>query len=141
MATEIKVTNFPRGYQSLISNGRHTILADEPINSKGTDLGMSPPDLILSSLAMCKAATVRFIARKKGWEVGEVEANLSQKVKRERDGSLTTNVSVRIHIEGDLTDEQRQELIKEADACYVHRMIEGNWNIEAAVEDLEPSTI
>jgi putative redox protein len=26
------------------------------------------------------------------------------------------------------------ELLKQADACYVHRMIEGEWNIENAVE-------
>ncbi|MCI4443620.1 MAG: OsmC family protein [Lentimicrobium sp.] len=71
----------------MISNGRHSIIGDEPINSKGTDLGFSPTDLILSSIGMCKVATVRFIARKNGWKIGNVEAELDQV----EDGAKTEN--------------------------------------------------
>lgn len=133
MATNIKLKNLPTGYQTIISNGRHSILGDEPINSKGTDLGFSPTDLILSSIAMCKVATVRFIARKNGWEIGNVDADLDQVVKRGENGKLVTTVNVAISIEGDITEEQRTELLNQADACYVHRMIEGEWNINKAV--------
>ena len=135
MATEIKIKNIPVGFQSIISNGRHSILGDEPERSKGTDLGFSPEDLILSSLAFCKVATVRYIARKKGWEIGNVDGKLVQKVKRHAGGKLSTHVQVQIDIEGNLTDEQREELLYEADHCYVHRMTEGEWNIEAAIRD------
>lgn len=133
MATTIKIKNLPEGYQSIISNGTHSIIGDEPINSKGTDLGFSPPDLILSSLAMCKVATVRFIARKNNWDIGDVTAELSQEVKRES-GGLKTNVKVAIHIEGNITQEQKSELLKQADACYIHRQILGEWNIEHATD-------
>ena len=141
MATQIKIKNIPTGFQSIISNGTHTIIGDEPIKSNGTDLGLSPPDLILAGLAMCKVATVRHIARKKGWEIRDVDAELSQKVRRGVEGKLTTNVAVAIKIEGDITDEQRAELIKEADACYIHRMIEGDWNIDSAVELTEETSL
>lgn len=132
MPTNIKIKNLPTGYQSIISNGKHSIIGDEPISSKGTDLGFSPTDLILSSIAMCKVATVRFIARKNGWEIGNVEAELDQVVKRGQDGKLSTTVNIAISIEGTITEEQKTELLNQADACYVHRMIEGNWNIEKA---------
>lgn len=132
MATNIKLKNLPTGYQTIISNGRHSIIGDEPINSKGTDLGFSPEDLILSSIGMCKVATVRFIARKNGWEIGNVEAELNQVVKRGENGKLSTTVNVSISIEGNITEEQRTELLNQADACYVHRMIKGEWNIEKA---------
>ena len=135
MATEIKIKNLPVGFQSVITNGRHSILGDEPIKSKGTDLGFSPEDLILSSLAMCKVATVRYIARLKGWEIGNVEGHLIQKVKRHSGGKLSTHIKVQIDIEGELTDEQREKLLYEADRCYVHRMIEGEWNIENTLRD------
>lgn len=135
MPTEIKIKNLPIGFQSVITNGRHSILGDEPVKSKGTDLGFSPEDLILSSLAFCKVATVRYIARKNGWEIGEVDGKLVQKTKRHPGGKLSTHVQVQIDIEGDLTDEQREELLRQADACYIHRMIEGEWNIEAAIRD------
>ncbi len=133
MATKINIKSLPLGYQSIISNGRHSMVSDEPIASKGTDLGFSPEDLILSALAACKVATVRFVARKNGWEIRDVDAQLEISVKRNADRSLVSEVAVALKIEGDLTDEQRTELFREADNCYVHRMIKGEWNIQDAV--------
>ena len=133
MATEIKIKNLPEGYQSIITNGTHTIVGDEPVKSKGTDLGLSPSELVLSGLAMCKVATVRFIARKNNWEIGEVRAELSQEVKRDS-SVLKTNIKVAIHIEGDISQEQKDELLKQANACYIHRQLMGEWNIEHATE-------
>jgi putative redox protein len=128
----IKIKSLPTGYQSIITNGRHSIVGDEPIASKGTDLGFSPEDLILSALASCKVSTVRFIARKKGWIIRDVDAQLEMSVKRNPDRTLNTTVNVVMQIEGDLTDEQRAELMREADNCYVHRMIKGEWEIGVA---------
>ena len=133
MATEIKIKNLPIGFQSIITNGKHSIVGDEPIKSRGTDLGLAPTELVLAGLAMCKVATVRHIARKKGWEIGNVEGHLEQKVGGRRN-ALRMDVKVRLEIEGDLTDEQRAELLYEADNCYIHRMLKGEWNIEAAQE-------
>ena len=136
MATVIKIKNLPEGYQSIITNGTHTIIGDEPVKSKGTNLGLSPSELVLSGLAMCKVATVRYIARQKGWLIGEVKAELTQEVKRETDG-IKTNIKVAIHIEGDISQVQKDELLKQASACYVHRQIMGEWNIEHATESEE----
>src|SRR3972149_9200651 len=104
MATQIKIKNLPEGLQSIITNGKHTIIGDEPLSSNGTDLGLAPSELVLAGLAMCKVATVRYIARKKGWEIGNVEANLIQEVKREATG-LKTNVKIEINIEGNISEE------------------------------------
>jgi len=128
----IKLKNVPEGYQTAITNGKHSILADEP-QPGGTDLGFSPVDLLLSSLGLCKVTTVRYIARKNNWNIGDVKAELSHETKRGEDG-LKTHIKVDMKIEGDLTPEQKAELIKQADRCYVHRMIEGEWEIEHAVE-------
>ncbi len=133
MVTEIKIKNLVEGFQSIITNGKHSIVGDEPISSKGTDLGMTPIELLLSGLGMCKVATIRSIARMKNWEVGEVNAVLSQEIIKNREG-FKTNIKVALSIEGDITEDQKQELLKQADNCYVHRMIMGNWNIENAVE-------
>lgn len=139
MATKINIKNLPSGYQSIITNGKHTVIGDEPTTSKGTDLGLSPTELVLSGLGMCKVATVRFIARKNGWDIRDVNAELSQIVKKGENGKLLTTVQTQINIEGDITEEQKKELLKQADACYVHRMIEGDWNIEH-VEELQEVT-
>ena len=34
MGKKINIKNLPTGYQSLITNGRHAIVGDEPTNSK-----------------------------------------------------------------------------------------------------------
>ncbi|SOE21447.1 putative redox protein [Spirosomataceae bacterium TFI 002] len=136
MPTKITAKHGTVGFQTILSNGRHAIVGDEPINSKGTDLGMSPPELVLAGLAMCKTATVRFIARKNNWEVENVDAQLEQVVER-RDGKLVTKVKVAIQIEGNINEEQRAELMKQADACYIHRMLDGEFEIESAVDSLE----
>lgn len=131
MATKINVKNLPEGYQTIITNGKHSIIADEPVSSKGTDLGLSPTELVLSGLAMCKVASVRFIARKNNWDIRDVSASLEQEVTR-GDNGLKTSVNVRLTIEGDLTNEQKEELIKQADRCYIHRLLNGDWDIKPA---------
>jgi len=137
MATKINIKNIPTGYQTFISNGRHAIVGDEPIKSKGTDLGMSPPELLLAAISMCKVATVRNVARRNNIEIGNVDATLEQKVRRNADGSFRTEVASAIKIEGDITEEQRAMLIKEADNCYVTRLVKGDWDIKDSLR-LEP---
>ncbi len=130
MGKKINIKNIPEGYQSFINNGKHSLVGDEPETSKGTDLGFSPEDFILSSLAMCKVATVRYIARKNNWDIRDVDGELEMNVKRGEGGKLSTHVTVAIKIEGNITEDQKVELLKQADACYIHRMVEGEWNIE-----------
>ena len=134
MANKINIKNFPTGYQSIISNGKHTIVGDEPLTSKGTDLGLSPPELLLAGIAACKVSTVRYIARQKKYDIRDVDAELEQTVTRGENGKLSTKVIVKMKIEGNITEEQKDELLKQADNCYVHRMIEGEWDIETATD-------
>jgi putative redox protein len=68
------------------------------------------------------------LPEKKNGKLVKLTANLTKRKTGEA-GKLSTHVTAKIKIEGDLTAEQR-ELLKQADACYVHRMIEGEWNIE-----------
>ena len=76
---------------------------------------------------MCKVATVRNVVRRNGWEIGNVDAEVSQKVLKKPDGSFKTKITSTITIEGDITEEQRALLIKEADNCYITRLVRGEW--------------
>lgn len=132
MATEIKIKNFPTGYQSIITNGTHSIIGDEPVSAKGTDLGLAPSELVLAGIALCKMATIRSVARKRGLVIRDVDAALKQVVKKDKDGKFTTTVNSVIKIEGDITDLERKELLEESDNCYVTRLIKDNWHIQSA---------
>lgn len=130
MATEIKIKNLNEGFQSIITNGKHSIVGDEPVASTGTDLGLMPTELTLAGLALCKVATMRGYARKKGWEVEDIQAKLSQEVGRGEKG-LKTTVKIFFEIKGNVSAEQKQELLKQTDNCFVHRMLKGEWQIDA----------
>lgn len=131
MATIIKAKNLAEGYQTILTNGKHSLIGDEPVKSKGTDLGMSPSELVLSGLALCKVATIRYIARQKNWEIGEVHAELQQEVQRTPQG-LKTRITVALNIEGNISEEQRAHLMAESNKCYIHRQLMGEWDIEHA---------
>lgn len=135
MNAKINIKNLPLGYQSIITNGQHTIVGDEPVASKGTDLGLAPTELVLAGLALCKVATVRYIARRNNWDIRDVDAELEQEVKRGEGGKLSTTVKINLRIEGDLTEDQKAEIMKQADRCYVHRMLNGDWDIQPVTID------
>lgn len=134
MSTEIKIKNIPTGYQSIITNGKHTIVGDEPINVKGTDLGMSPTELVLAGISMCKVATIRNVARRKNITIENIDAQLTQVAKRNADGTYKTEVNSAIKITGNITPEQKAMLVKEADNCYVTRLVKGEWAINDSTE-------
>jgi uncharacterized OsmC-like protein len=49
--------------------------------------------------------------------------------RKRRRSFFKTRVESNITIEGDLTEEQHAYLIKEADNCYVTRMVRGDWDL------------
>lgn len=126
MDTLIKIKNLPNGYQSVITNGKHAIIGDEPA---GTDLGMAPTDLVLGGLALCKVATIRHLAVTGGLDIGNIDAELTLST-RIKDKALNSDVSIKITIDGDISTEQKQELVRKADFCYIHRLLKGNWDIK-----------
>ena len=62
-----------------MSNGRHSIIADEPVDVQGTDIGPGPYELLCASLAACKAMTCRMYAERKGWDLQGMEITVSHR--------------------------------------------------------------
>ena len=94
-------------YAHRISNGVHELVADEPARLGGQDAGMAPFDLYLASLAACTAITLRMYAEKKGWELGEFNAELTSS----RDEAGKLQVHRILSATGALTDEQWERLL------------------------------
>ncbi len=130
--TQVTARNIPEGYQTIISNGTNGYLADEPVADNGTGLGFAPYDFLLASLAACKTMTVRYVARQKGWPLNDVTAQLDLVTER-RDGEVFTKITATIQLDGDLTDDQRAQLLRAADRCPVHRMLTGHMEITTAL--------
>ena len=59
-----------------IRGGDHVLTADEPRKEGGNDEGPSPQELLAASLASCTAITIEMYAKRKGWNIGEVEVDV-----------------------------------------------------------------
>lgn len=94
-------------YAHQISNGKHSLVADEPTSLSGQDAGMAPFDLYLASLGACTAITLRMYAEKKGWDLGEFGAQLSSS----RDEAGKLQVHRVLAATGPLSDEQWDRLL------------------------------
>ena len=70
---------------------------------------------------MCKVElSVLLLAKKLGDR--ECNSRTSAKVAR-GEGRLKTTIQIKMIIEGNLSEEQKEELIKQADRCYIHRLL------------------
>ena len=56
-----------------VSVRKHRMTADEPEDMGGEDMGPSPQELLAASLASCTAITMEMYAKRKNWDIGDVE--------------------------------------------------------------------
>ena len=119
-----------KNVQVEIKTGRHEFIADEPIGI-GDDAGPDPYSLLLSSLAACTIMTVQMYARRKGWQLEDVELSLSTRKVHAKDcedceskGSAKVDIiECEIQFEGELDESQIKRLVEIANRCPVHRTL------------------
>jgi putative redox protein len=98
----------------------NVVVADEPIDKGGKDLGFSPKELLAAALAACTSATVRMYADRKEWPLQEVKID----VDLERDDVANKTVITRkIQFIGVLDEDQKKRLLAVANACPVHKIL------------------
>lgn len=122
MGREVKVIIGKEKYTTTINIEPHQIIADEPTDLGGQDLGPDPLELLLSSLGACKAMTVRMYADRKEWALESVEIALSVG-EQKSEHQETTFINCHIKFIGDLDDKQRQRLLMIADRCPIHKKL------------------
>ncbi len=115
----------------------YRVVADEPIAAGGTDLGPSPYDLLLAALGSCTAMTVRLHAGRRGYPLDDVAVTLTHERAYAVDcadcdtrESRLERIVREIRLTGDLTPNQRTDLIRIADRCPVHRTLTEHVEIE-----------
>lgn len=117
-------------YRTEIHVQPHVILADEPKDMGGQDLGPAPAELLLSSIGSCKAITMRMYADRKQWDLTGAEISLS--ISKQTGELQDTNfIKCHIRLDGNLDETQRQRLLKIADKCPIHKILSNPIVIES----------
>jgi putative redox protein len=125
LETAVVVTESGIGpYAQFVTAGRHVMGADEPERLGGRDTGPSPYDFLLAGLGACTAMTMRIYATKHAWHVERISVDLRHEkfavsgttVKSDRFERVITLI-------GQLTDEQRAQLLEIADKCPVSQTL------------------
>jgi len=136
MGIEVRETGQSK-FQAVVKAGEHRLIADEPTSVPGgTGTGPSPYEYLSIALGACSTMTMRMYADFKKLPMDRVTVNVEHE-KRHADGAAEAmekappidHFTRTISIEGDLSPEQRERILKIADRCPVHRTLEGQAHI------------
>ncbi|HEX6929393.1 MAG TPA: bifunctional alpha/beta hydrolase/OsmC family protein [Gammaproteobacteria bacterium] len=137
MVEGVVATIARKKFRTEVRTGRHVLIADEPVNVGGGNLGPSPYDLLAASLATCTAMTLRIYADHKKLDLSEVSVRVRHDRVHEKDcedceqeGHRIDRLRRDIAVSGNLSEEQRRRLIEIADRCPVHKTLAGEIRIE-----------
>lgn len=118
-----------QGFATELTAATHHLIADEPIEVGGTDLGPTPYGYLLSALGACTAMTLRLYAKAKQLPLTEVGVKLTHDKIHKEDGeqggksSKIDQINIQLTLEGDLSASQRKRLLEIAEKCPVHKTL------------------
>ena len=109
-------------FATFMETNGHILVADEPREFGGKNLGPSPGDYLCISLASCKAITLRMYIQRKQWKADAIHVKVKL-VKGSRFASGMNTFYCEIIVTGDINADQRKRLEDIAKACPVSRML------------------
>jgi uncharacterized OsmC-like protein len=124
-----------------ITDGRHTFLADEPLEAGGSDAGPDPYSLLLGALGACTAMTLQIYAKRKQWPLEQVEISLRHSRIHAEDCVDCTathgkieRIERYISLTGKLSDDQRARLLEIAERCPIHKTLASEVSIKSYLD-------
>jgi putative redox protein len=141
-AGEVIVTELDQKFLRGMFSQNHQLMADEPVEFGGSNLGPNPYDLLLMALGACTSMTIRMYAAHKKLALDDITIRLKHEHIHsddcehceDREGKIE-QISRYIKLQGDLTEEQKNRLLEIADRCPVHKTLMNKPVIETSLDD------
>jgi len=124
------------GFTTRMKIGDHYSFADEPESFGGNNFGPSPYGFVSAGLSACTAMTIQMYAKRKKWDVQNVEVHTSYDKQHamdcedcENDSAKIDTFTREIKFEGELDEKQTKRLLQIADKCPVHKTLHSETQI------------
>jgi putative redox protein len=101
--------------------GQYHLATDVSVAEGGDASGPTPHDLYDAALGACTALTVLWYAKRKNIPVEDITVSVERDASQERAGIY--RLSAVLTLTGDLSPAQRQELLRTAEKCPVHKLM------------------
>jgi len=122
--------------QFMIKARGHSIVSDQPAENNGYDEGMTPPELLLASLASCAAYyAVDYLKRNHLLRKGVTTRVTAEKVK----GPFRLdNFRIEVDVPGELEEQHRTGVEEAVHRCLIHNTLLYPPKIKIAIETEAP---
>ena len=111
--------------QEVVIDGKHRLITDEPPDVGGDGSAPAPHELLPAALAACVGTTLIMYARRRGWDLGDVEVAVDYDHK-----ATPRRCDVVVTLTGELDAEHVKRLEAVAEACPVRRALEAGFAFE-----------
>jgi uncharacterized OsmC-like protein len=116
----------------------HRVRCDQPVENRGTDTGMTPPELLLASLGTCAGYYAVEYLRSRGLPAGDLQIHViaEKALQPARLGSFRIEVQT-----PELEPRHQEGIMRAVKACLIHNTLLHAPAIEIALETRVPATI
>lgn len=116
-----------QAYKTVITMGKHVILADEPLALGGQDSAATPADLLVGSLASCTVITLKMYISRKDWDIQEIRVDLNYDLDQRI-------IARKLTVVGAIDASIKKRLLTIANKCPIHKLLEPVIEIKTTIE-------
>lgn len=124
--TRVKAVNHKEALKTIVTTGEHELVSDEPNDLGGGNEGVNPHELLAASLATCTAITLRMYINHKNLPIEDIQVEVDIETDKAR---KTSSFKRQIHIYGHYDESVNKRLLSVANACPIHKILEGSIHI------------
>jgi putative redox protein len=129
-------------FRSEAEAGPHHFVIDEPVDAGGTAQGPTPYDLLAAALGGCTSMTLHYYAQREKLPLEGVDVTVSHDRQYAKDcadcvahAGFIHRFTVEIRLLGNLTPEQRENLLAIANRCPVKKTLSSEIKIDDVLVD------
>ena len=111
----------------------HSVVIDQKVENSGENIGFKPTELLLIALGSCLGTTILSVAKLWNIEISKLE--LDVEVERSADCCAEWRFTVNVHIDGNISEEDKKKLIKVAEeSCKISNILRSSCDVQVRFE-------